>query len=129
MIPFLAIHAKKGGEMSPKQKDRTTTNFKNLSIEYFLLVSYCVQTGEKVVFQNDISKPSWTLGGESLLGGVFVLVKGKAFEIGGENFKSWKCFAKIYSFTFDYLQKNFEMIYKRVCKNKTCGANVVQNVI
>jgi hypothetical protein len=48
----------KGGEMSPKQKDRTTTNFKNLSIEYFLLVSYCVQTGEKVVFQNNISKPS-----------------------------------------------------------------------
>jgi hypothetical protein len=24
----------KGGEMSPKQKDRTTTNFKNLSVEY-----------------------------------------------------------------------------------------------
>jgi hypothetical protein len=41
----------KGGEMSPKQKDRTTTNFKNLSVEYFQLVSYCVQKGEKVVFQ------------------------------------------------------------------------------
>ena len=37
----------KGGEMSPKQKDRTTTKFKNLSIEYFQLVSYCVQKGEK----------------------------------------------------------------------------------
>jgi hypothetical protein len=31
MIPFLAIHAKKGGEMSPKQKDRTTTYFQKLS--------------------------------------------------------------------------------------------------
>jgi hypothetical protein len=30
MIPFLAIHAKGGEIMSPKQKDRTTTNFKNL---------------------------------------------------------------------------------------------------
>jgi hypothetical protein len=30
----------KGGEMSPKQKDRTTTNFKNLSVEYFQLVAY-----------------------------------------------------------------------------------------
>jgi hypothetical protein len=30
MIPFLAIHAKGGESMSPKQKDRTTTNFKNL---------------------------------------------------------------------------------------------------
>jgi hypothetical protein len=30
MIPFLAIPAKGGENMSPKQKDRTTTNFKNL---------------------------------------------------------------------------------------------------
>jgi hypothetical protein len=29
MIPFLAIHAKGGEIMSPKQKDRITTNFKN----------------------------------------------------------------------------------------------------
>jgi hypothetical protein len=36
MIPFLAIHAKGGESMSPKQKDRTTTNFKNLVFqEYF----------------------------------------------------------------------------------------------
>src|SRR5688572_29639591 len=58
MVPFLAIHAKGGENKSPKQKDRTTTNFKNLSVEYFQLVSYCVQKGKKVVFQNDISKPS-----------------------------------------------------------------------
>ena len=31
MIPFLAIHAKGGESKSPKQKDRTTTNFKNLT--------------------------------------------------------------------------------------------------
>jgi hypothetical protein len=42
------------------------------------------------------------------LRGSFVLVKGKAFETWGENFKSWKCFSKSYSFTFDYLQKDFE---------------------
>jgi hypothetical protein len=30
MIPFLAIHAKGGESMSPKQKDRTTTNFQKL---------------------------------------------------------------------------------------------------
>jgi hypothetical protein len=29
MIPFLAIHAKGGESMSPKQKDRTTTYFSN----------------------------------------------------------------------------------------------------
>jgi hypothetical protein len=52
MIPFLAIHAKGGERMSPKQKDRTTTNFKNFRVfkEFYHLVSYCVQKGEKVVF-------------------------------------------------------------------------------
>jgi hypothetical protein len=35
IIPFLAINAKGGESMSPKQKDRTTTNLKIL---VFLLV-------------------------------------------------------------------------------------------
>jgi hypothetical protein len=59
MIPFLAIHAKGGESKSPKQKDRTT-QFQKLRVfkEFYQLVSYYVQKGEKVVFQNDISKPS-----------------------------------------------------------------------
>jgi hypothetical protein len=58
MIPFLAIHAKGGESKSPKQKDRTTTttNFKKLSVEYFQLVSYCVQKREKIVFQKSIDQ-------------------------------------------------------------------------
>jgi hypothetical protein len=37
MIPFFGDSCQKGGEMSPKQKDRTTTyfNFQKLSVEYF----------------------------------------------------------------------------------------------
>jgi ADP-glucose pyrophosphorylase len=35
---------------------------------------------------------------------------------------------KSYSFTFDYMQKNFEKDLQKFCKNKTCGASVVQNV-
>jgi hypothetical protein len=52
MIPFLAIHAKGGESMSPKQKDRTTTYFKNivLSKSIYQLVSYCVQKKEKISF-------------------------------------------------------------------------------
>jgi hypothetical protein len=48
MIPFLAIHAKGGENMSPKQKDRTTTNFKigYFQLVNFKLVSYCVQKRE-----------------------------------------------------------------------------------
>jgi hypothetical protein len=50
MIPFLAIHAKGGESKSPKQKDRTTTNFKNLSVEYFQLVFLlCSKGGESSI--------------------------------------------------------------------------------
>jgi hypothetical protein len=41
---FLAIHAKGGESISPKQKDRTTTNFKNY------VLSICI----KEVFQMGI---------------------------------------------------------------------------
>jgi hypothetical protein len=60
MIPFLAIHAKGGESKSPKQKDRSTTNFKNsvfprkLSIDILL----CSKGGEnsisKMMYQNPL---------------------------------------------------------------------------
>jgi hypothetical protein len=34
--PFLAIHAKRRESISPKQKDRTTTNFKNVVFQFVL---------------------------------------------------------------------------------------------
>jgi hypothetical protein len=37
---FLVIHAKGGESISPKQKDRTTTNFKVCFKRSFQLVSY-----------------------------------------------------------------------------------------
>jgi hypothetical protein len=86
MTPFLAIHAKGGESISPKQKCRTTTNFK-------ILVSQFVF---KVVFSNRyliidiISKWQTLLNTKRriFIKGEFCLVKGKAFETGGENFKS-----------------------------------------
>jgi hypothetical protein len=57
----LAIHAKGGESISPKQKDRTTTNFKkSFSIDMiFNLISHCVQKGgESSIFKIDILKPS-----------------------------------------------------------------------
>ena len=64
--------------------------------------------GVTVVFQNWYIKTLLNTKRRISFRGSFVQVKGKAFETGGENFKSWKCFAKSYLFTFDYLQKNFE---------------------
>jgi hypothetical protein len=60
MIPFLAIHAKGGESMSPKQKDRTTTNFKNLVFQrvFSIGILLCSKGGEssisKMIYQNPL---------------------------------------------------------------------------
>ena len=62
--------------------------------------------------------------------GEFCLVKRKAFETGEKISNLENALQKSYSFTFDYLQKNFENdLQKSLQKNKTCGASVVQNVL
>jgi hypothetical protein len=57
-IPFLAIHAKGGESKSPKQKDHTTTNFKNFVFPSILSIGIllCSKGGESSI-SNDISKP------------------------------------------------------------------------
>jgi CRISPR/Cas system-associated protein endoribonuclease Cas2 len=61
----LAIHAKGGESISPKQKDRTTTNFQNLKLRKgfkmmnFSMISYCIQKGgESTILKIGILKPS-----------------------------------------------------------------------
>jgi hypothetical protein len=52
MIPFLAIHAKGGESMSPKQKDRTTTtNFKNFVFQriFSIGILLCSKGGESSI--------------------------------------------------------------------------------
>jgi hypothetical protein len=39
---FLAIHAKGGESISPKQKDRTTTNFKNVVFKFRLRKDFSI---------------------------------------------------------------------------------------
>jgi hypothetical protein len=58
MIPFLAIHAKGGESMSPKQKDRTAPPpiFKIRDFQIGILL--CSKGGVSSIFKNDISKPS-----------------------------------------------------------------------
>jgi hypothetical protein len=52
------------------------------------LVSYYDPKGEKLVVQNWYIKTLLNTKRRTSFRGSFVLVKGKAFETGGENFKS-----------------------------------------
>jgi hypothetical protein len=61
MIPFLAIYAKGGESMSPKQKDRTTTLILKLMIFNWQIqigILLCSKREEVSIFKSDISKPS-----------------------------------------------------------------------
>jgi hypothetical protein len=99
----------RGRSIRPKQKDRTT---KFLIVFWKILLVLLVYL--KLVFLywevSQLVYPKTLLKAKRriLFRVSFVWVKGKAFETGGENFKSWKCFFQSYSYTFDYLQKDFE---------------------
>jgi hypothetical protein len=58
----------------------------------------------------------------------FCLVKGKAFETGGEisNLENASC--NLIHIPLTICKKTLKRFSKRICKNKTSGANVVQNV-
>jgi hypothetical protein len=62
MYPFLAIHAKGGESVSPKQKDRTTTNFQNFKglemMNFSIDILLFSKGGESSIFKISILKPS-----------------------------------------------------------------------
>jgi hypothetical protein len=82
MSPFLVINAKGGENISPKQKDRTTTQI--LKISFQIRISMCFQKGERVFSIFKITKTLMNTKGRISFRGSFVLVKGKTFETGGE---------------------------------------------
>jgi hypothetical protein len=74
----LAINAKGGELIGPKQKDRTTTHF------IFQIFKNNFTKGKKSFqLQNPLDSE-----GENFFRGSFYLAKGKAFETGGEFSKS-----------------------------------------
>jgi hypothetical protein len=131
MIPFLAIHAKGGESMSPKQKDRTTTNFKNLMLSksIYQMVSYYVQKGEKVVFQKWYIKTLLNTKRRISFRGNFVKSKEKHLKRGEKISNLENALQTLIHLPLTICKRSLKWIYKRICKkkNKTCGANVVQN--
>jgi hypothetical protein len=78
----------RGRKYEPKAKGPHHHQFQKLSASIYQLVSYCVQKGEKVVFQKWYIKTLLNTKRSISFRGSFCLVKGKAFETRGENFKS-----------------------------------------
>jgi hypothetical protein len=124
------LNAKGGESIGPKAKG-PHHHFQNSK----LLIGICLTKRKKlfqVVFVSkekiiSIAKTLLTANGRTSSGGAFILSKEKHLKQ-GRNFKSWKCFLKSYSCTFDYLQKNLKRLFQKICKYKLSGANVVQNV-
>jgi hypothetical protein len=114
--------------MGPKQKDRTTTNYhrffkKKLSVEYLSIDFPIVfKKGEKVVFQNDSSKPSWTLRGGSLLGGILFSQR-KSIWNRGRKIQILKMLCKI---LFTYLWLFAKELWKWFTKEFAKTKHVVQ---
>jgi hypothetical protein len=58
----------------------------------------------------------------------FCLVKGKAFETRGEISNLENAFCNLIHIPLTICKKTLKRFSKRICKNKTSGVNVVQNV-
>jgi hypothetical protein len=95
---------------------------------WYLLVSLCSKRGESSVFKINILKPSWTLRGGIYQGGVLFSQR-KSIWNRGRKFQILKMLSQnLIHLPLTICKRTFKKIYKRICKNKTCGASVVQNV-
>jgi hypothetical protein len=73
-------------------------------------------------------KPSWKLRGEFHSGGV-LLSQRKIIWSRGRKFQILKNASRsLIHIRLTICKKTLKRFFKRICKNKTCGANVVQNV-
>jgi hypothetical protein len=120
MIPFLAIHAKGGESMSPKQKDRTTTNFKILVFREVFSNWYLtcnIISNWYTLFKINIKTLLNTKRRISLRGS-FVQSKEKHLKQGEKISNLVNASQNSHSFTFDYLQKTLKRISKTFAKIK-----------
>jgi hypothetical protein len=128
MTPFLVIHAQ--GEKVLAQSKRTAPppNFKMIFNWKFQIVSYYVQKGEKVVFQNQYPKTLLNTKRRISFRVSFVQSKEKHLKQGEKVSKLENALQNLIHLPLTICKRTLKRIYKRICKNKTCGASVVQNI-
>jgi hypothetical protein len=88
------------------------------------LISYCIQKGEKIVFSNWYLKTLLNTKRRILLRGSFVWSKEKHLKQGEKISNLENASQNLIHLPLTICKKTL----KRICKNKTCGASVVQNV-
>jgi hypothetical protein len=83
-----------------------------------------------VIFENSISIGKTLLNNKRRISlrGSFCLVKGKAFEIGEKISNLENASQNLIHLPLTICKKTLKRISKIICKNKTSGASVVQNV-
>jgi hypothetical protein len=88
------------------------------------LVSYYVQKGKKVVLSKMYLKTLLNTKRRILSRGSFVLVKGKAFQTVEKISNIENASQNLIHLPLTICKRTLKRIYKRICKNKTCGASV-----
>jgi hypothetical protein len=122
----------RGRKYEPKAKGPHHHRFQKLSVfkEYLsIVILLCSKEGESSILKRIYQKPSWTLRGVSLLGGVLFSQRKKHLKQGEKISNLENALRNSIHLPLTICKRTLKRIYKRVCKNKTCGANVVQNVI
>jgi hypothetical protein len=93
------------------------------------LVSPCVQKGgENKYFQNQYLKTLLNTKRRILFRGSFVQSKEKHLKQGEKISNLENASQNLIHLPLTICKRTSKRIYKRICKNKTCGASVVQNV-
>jgi hypothetical protein len=121
------------GEKVLAQSKRTAPppNFKksfSIGMIFQIGISLCSKRGESSIFKINILKPSWTLRGGIYQGGVLFKSKEKHLKQGEKISNLENASQNLIHLPLTICKRTLKRIYKRICKNKTCGASVVQNV-
>jgi hypothetical protein len=115
------------GEKVLAQSKRTAPP-PNFKYDFQIGISLCSKGGESSIFKIDILKPSWTLRGEIYWGGVLFKSKEKHLKQGEKISNLENASQNLTHVPLTICKRTLKRIYKRICKNKTCGASMVQNV-
>ena len=121
------------GEKVLAQSKRTAPppNFKksfSIGMIFQIDISLCSKRGESSIFKINILKPSWTLRGGIYQGGVLFKSKEKHLKQGEKISNLENASQNLIHLPLTICKRTLKRIYKTICKNKTCGASVVQNV-